>query len=173
MISRRIAIFSSTTTLVVALLASPLASSAGAATITKRVVKVEASMASQQKITHTVSPNGRRVYGFNLLLGRDERGSNPIDVEILGNVNYLKGNGPFFGFITFTAKDGSTLGVQMVGKARLLPNGTDTLVSAPVKVIGGTGRWLHAAGKGTFTGSRTAALGADIESKFVIRLKSR
>lgn len=74
MIKKRIAIFTSTTTLVVALLAAPLASSAGAATITKRLIKVEATIASQQKITHTVSPNGRRAYGFNLLVGRDERG---------------------------------------------------------------------------------------------------
>ena len=173
MIKKRIAIFSSTTTLVVALLAAPLASSAGAATITKRVIKVEASIASQQKITHTVSPNGRRVYGFNLLVGRDERGSNPIDVEMLANVNYLKGNGPFFGFITFTAKDGSTIGVQMNGKARALTNGTVTNFSAPLKVIGGTGKWLQAAGKGTFTGSRSAALGTEVKSKFVIRLKAR
>ncbi|MBJ7381380.1 MAG: hypothetical protein JHC66_02225 [Acidimicrobiia bacterium] len=173
MITKRIAIFTSTTTLVVALLAAPLASSAGAATITKRVIKVEASISSQQKITHTVSPNGRRVYGFNLLVGRDESGSNPIDVEMLGNVNYLKGNGAFFGFITFTAKDGSTLGVQMNGTAKLLPNGTDTRFSAPLKVIGGTGKWLKAAGKGTFTGSRTAALGTEVKSKFVIRLKAR
>jgi len=173
MIRKQISIFSSTTTLVVALLAAPLASSAGAATITKRVIKVEASISSQQKITHTVSPNGRRVYGFNLLVGRDESGSNPIDVEMLGNVNYLKGNGPFFGFITFTAEDGSSLGVQMNGKAKVLPNGTDTRVFAPFKVIGGTGKWLHAEGKGTFTGLRTAAVGADVKSKFVIRLKSR
>jgi len=173
MIKKRIAIFTSTTTLVVALLAAPLASSAGAATITKRLIKVEATIASQQKITHTVSPNGRRVYGLNLLVGRDERGSNPIDVEMLANVNYLKGNGPFFGFITFTAKDGSTIGVQMNGKARALPNGTDTAFSAPLKVIGGTGKWLYAEGKGTFTGLRTAALGADVKSKFVIRLKDQ
>ena len=173
MINKRISIFSSSTTLVVALLAAPLASSAGAATITKRVIKVEASIASQQKITHTVSPNGRRVYGFNLLVGRDERGSNPIDVEMLANVNYLKGNGPFFGFITFTAKDGSTIGVQMNGKARALTNGTVTNFSAPLKVIGGTGKWLQAAGKGTFTGSRSAALGTEVKSKFVIRLKAR
>ena len=173
MIKKRIAIFTSTTTLVVALLAAPLASSAGAATITKRVIKVEASISSQQNITHTVSPNGRRVYGFNLLVGRDERGSNPIDVEMLANVNYLKGNGPFFGFITFTAKDGSTIGVQMNGKARALTNGTVTNFSAPLKVIGGTGKWLQAAGKGTFTGSRSAALGTEVKSKFVIRLKAR
>lgn len=173
MIKKRISIFSSSTTLVVALLAAPLASSAGAATVTKRIIKVETSMASQQKITHTVSPNGRRVYGFNLLVGRDERGSNPIDVEMLGNVNYLKGNGPFFGFITFTAKDGSTLGVQMNGKAKVLPSGTDTRVIARFKVIGGTGKWLHAEGKGTFTGLRTVALGNDVKSKFVIRLKAR
>ncbi len=173
MIKRRIAIFSSTTTLVVALLAALLASSAGAATVTKRIIKVEATIASQQKITHTVSPNSRRVYGFNLLVGRDERGTNPIDVEMLGNVDYLKGNGEFFGFITFTAKDGSTLGVRMNGTAKLLPNGTDTRFSAPLKVIGGTGKWLQAAGKGTFTGSRSAALGTEVKAKFVIRLKAR
>ena len=38
---------------------------------------------------------------------------------------YTEGNGPFFGTITFTAADGSTLGVRMDGRARALPNGTD------------------------------------------------
>lgn len=172
MTKKHAAFISTATAASMAILISPLSSSAGAATVTKRVIKVETSIASQQKITHTVAPNGRRVYGFNLLVGRDESGKTPIDVEMLGNVNYLKGNGPFFGFITFTAEDGSTLGVQMDGKARVLPNGTDTIVKAQLSVIGGTGKWLKAAGKGTFTGSRTAALGTDVKSKFVIRLKT-
>ena len=103
--------------------------------------------------------------------GTDSSGASPVQVEMIGNVVYTLGNGPFFGTITFTAANGSTLGVRMDGRARALPNGTDASFRAGLTVIGGTGQWLRARGAGRFTGSRKAALGSTVQAKFVIRLR--
>ena len=132
---------------------------------------VKVQLTSTQKILHTVAPNGSRTYGFNLLEGTDDTGASPVQVQMIGNVTYTKGNGPFFGTITFTAADGSTLGVRMDGRAKALPNGTDASFRAGLTVIGGTGQWLRARGAGRFTGSRKAALGSTVQAKFVIRLR--
>ena len=154
-----------------AALAGPLASAAPAATVGPHRVTVQTELDSTQKILHTVSPNGIRTYGFNLLEGTDATGASPVQVQMIGNVTYTKGNGPFFGTITFTAADGSTLGVRMDGSARALPNGTDAKFQAKLTVLGGTGQWLRAKGRGTFGGSRQAALGTAVQARFVIRLK--
>jgi hypothetical protein len=151
--------------------AAPLSGTAGAATVTPKRVTVKAALTSTQKILHTVAPNDRVTYGFNLLEGTDDSGASPVQVQMIGNVTYTKGNGPFFGTITFTAADGSTLGVRMDGRARALPNGTDAKFSAKLVVLGGTGQWLRARGRGVFVGSRQAALGGTVQSRFVIRLK--
>lgn len=154
-----------------AALAGPLATAAPAATVGPHRVTVQTELDSTQKILHTVSPNGIRTYGFNLLEGTDATGASPVQVQMIGNVTYTKGNGPFFGTITFTAADGSTLGVRMDGSARALPNGTDAKFQAKLTVLGGTGQWLRAKGRGTFVGSRQAALGTAVQARFVIRLK--
>jgi len=152
-------------------LTGPLATAAPAATVGPHRVTVKAELNSSQKILHTVAPNDRVTYGFNLLEGTDDSGASPVQVQMIGNVTYTKGNGPFFGTITFTAADGSTLGVRMDGGARALPNGTDAKFAAKLTVLGGTGQWLHAKGRGTFVGSRQAALGSAVQARFVIRLK--
>jgi len=152
-------------------LLGPLATAAPAATITPRRVTVKAELTSTQKILHTAGPNDRVTYGFNLLEGTDTSGASPVQVQMIGNVTYTKGNGPFFGTITFTAADGSSLGVRMDGSARALPNGTDATFRAKLTVLGGTGEWLRAKGRGTFVGSRQAALGGTVRARFVIRLR--
>jgi hypothetical protein len=154
-----------------AALVGPLATTAPAATVSPKRVTVKVELESVQKILYTVSPNGSRTYGLNLLEGTDDSGASPMQVQMIGNVTYTKGDGPFFGTITFTAADGSTLGVRMNGAARALPNGTDAKVAAKLTVIGGTGQWLRAKGRGTFVGYRKAALGTAVQSRFVIRLK--
>ena len=159
-----------TAPLAVALVAGS-APAASAATVTPRTVRVAAALTSQQRILHNVAPKDRRTYGLNLLVGTDTSGASPVQVEMIGNVVYTLGNGPFFGTITFTAADGSTLGVRMDGRARALPNGTDASFRAGLTVIGGTGQWLRARGAGRFTGSRKAALGSTVQAKFVIRLQ--
>ncbi|MEY3362288.1 MAG: hypothetical protein RL531_2007 [Actinomycetota bacterium] len=151
----------------------PVAPAATAATVTPKRVTVAADLTSTQKILYTVAPNDRVTYGFNLLEGTDARGASPVQVQMLGNVTYTKGSGPLFGTITFTAADGSTLGVRMDGSARALPNGTDAKFTAKLAVLGGTGEWLRAKGRGTFVGSRQAALGGTVRARFTIRLTNR
>lgn len=160
-----------TAPLAAALIAGSGVPAASAATVTPRTVRVAAALTSQQRILHNVAPKDRRTYGLNLLVGTDASGASPVQVEMIGNVVYTEGNGPFFGTITFTAADGSTLGVRMDGRARALPNGTDASFRAGLTVIGGTGQWLRARGAGRFTGSRKAALGSTVQAKFVIRLR--
>ena len=70
----------------------------------------------------------------------------PVGVELLGNVNYVKGSGPIFGFVTFTFADGSTLGVQFQGAATATANGDEASFAATLGVIGGTGTYASATG---------------------------
>ena len=67
-------------------------------------------------------------------------------MELLGNVSYVKGSGPIFGFVTYTFADGSTLGVQFQGAATATANGDETSFAATLGVLGGTGRYATATG---------------------------
>lgn len=167
---RRTTVIATTTLALVVALGAPVPTAA-AATITPRTVRVAAALESQQRILHQVAPKNSRTYGLNVLVGTDSSGASPVQVEMIGNVVYTEGSGPFFGTITFTAADGSTLGMRMDGRARALPNGTDATFKANLTVIGGTGEWLRARGTGRFTGSRKAALGSTVQAKFVVRLQ--
>ena len=91
--------------------------------------------------------------------------------KLLGNVNYVKGSGPIFGFVTLTFADGSTLGMQFQGAATATVNGDETSFAATLGVIGGTGRYASATGTGIFTGSRKAALGTTVAATFDLTLR--
>ena len=106
-------------------------------------------------------------YGFNDLVGTSSDGTK---VEMLGNVNYVSGSGRFFGSITFTYANGDVLGFGMDGQAVKQANGS-TKVSAPLTVIGGTGRYLKVTGTGTFAGSRTGEVGAPVKSVFSLEIR--
>ncbi len=88
---------------------------------------------------------------------------------MLGNVAYTNGAGPFFGFVTFTWPDGSTIGVRMSGRAVPSAQGT-TSFSAPLNVLGGTGRYGAVKGTGLFTGSRSGVVGSPVESTFTLHI---
>lgn len=92
-----------------------------------------------------------------------------MQVELLGNVAYTNGSGPFFGFVTFTFADGSVLGTQVQGIATKQPDGTIRFAST-LGVLGGTGTYARTQGSGTFTGSRAAALGQPVEATFTLDL---
>jgi hypothetical protein len=125
-----------------------------------------APLASQAR---TLITAGSVVYGWNRLTGTAMLDGKPVSVEMLGNVNYKGGNGPFFGFITFTFDDRSTLAVSMQGQAVQSPSGASTVV-ATLAVFGGTGRYERATGTGTFVGARPAAVGATVDSTFDLKL---
>ncbi len=129
-------------------------------------LQVTADLDSQSRTLHTVGADGSMTYGWNQLVGTATVDGQPVGVELLGNVNYVKGSGPIFGFVTFTFADGSTLGVQFQGSATATANGDETSFAATLGVIGGTGRYASATGTGIFTGSRKAALGTTVAATF-------
>jgi quercetin dioxygenase-like cupin family protein len=129
---------------------------------------VNATLDSQARTLNTVGADGALVYGWNQLAGTDS--ANGVGVAMLASVDYTKGSGPFFGFVTFTFADGSTLGVQMQGTAVGATDGSGTKFASTLGVIGGTGRYVAATGTGTFTGSRTAALGTAVSATFDLTL---
>ncbi len=125
-----------------------------------------ADLESQSRNLHTMGADGSVTYGWNQLVGNATVDGQPVGVEMLGNVSYVKGSGPIFGFVTYTFADGSTLGVQMQGAATATSNGDETTFAATLGVLGGTGRYATAAGTGTFDGSRKAALGTTVAATF-------
>jgi len=90
---------------------------------------------------------------------------------MLGTVDYKSGDGEFFGFITVVAADGSQLGIRMDGQAKLNTSTNDTRFDAKLEVIGGTGKWANASGKGEFTGNRRGALGSPVEMSVGLEVK--
>jgi hypothetical protein len=105
---------------------------------------------------------GTRTAGWNHLTGASTLGGAPIDVEMLANVSYVNGSGPFFGFLHITRGDGSILTMQMNGQAVKNAATGDTTFSADLDVVGGTDTYNNATGHGRFTGSRSAALGGPV-----------
>lgn len=129
-------------------------------------LQLTADLDSQSRTLRTVGADGSVTYGWNQLVGSATVDGQPVGVEMLGNVSYVKGSGPIFGFVTYTFADGSTLGVQMQGAATASANGDETTFAATLGVLGGTGRYASATGSGMFSGSRKAALGTTVASTF-------
>jgi hypothetical protein len=120
------------------------------------------SLTSQDKKLHTVGPNDSRTYGWNQLVGTTALDGKRVEVELLGNVNYTNGSGPWFGFITLTSADG-TLGFKVHGDAKVDPSTKDTAFTGSMDVIGGTGAWATTTGSATLTGQRLDALGGQVD----------
>jgi hypothetical protein len=127
---------------------------------------VTADLESQSRTLHNVGADGSITHGWNELVGTATVDGQPVAVELLGNVSYVKGAGPIFGFVTFTFADGSTLGVQFQGAATVSSGGDETSFATTLGVLGGTGRYASATGTGTFTGTRKAALGTTVAATF-------
>jgi quercetin dioxygenase-like cupin family protein len=144
---------------------APLATPVGQGT-TGTTLKVTVGLESQSRTLHNVGADGSITYGWNQLVGTATVDGQPVGVELLGNVSYVKGAGPIFGFVTLTFADGSTLGVQFQGAATVSSGGDETTFAATLGVLGGTGRYASAAGSGIFTGSRKAALGTTVNATF-------
>ncbi len=129
-------------------------------------LQLSADLESQSRNLHTVGADGSVTYGWNQLVGTASVDGEPVGVEMLGNVDYVQGSGPLFGFVTFSFADGSTLGAQFEGTATGTANGDETSFATTLGVIGGTGRYVSATGAGTFTGTRKAALGTAVAATF-------
>jgi hypothetical protein len=149
---------------------APLATPIGTGA-TGTALHLTTNLASQTRTLLNAGPQGSITYGWNRLTGTATLDGKPVAVEMLGNVNYKAGNGPFFGFITFTFDDKSTLAVSMQGQAVQSPDGAST-VAATLGIFGGTGRNEKATGTGTFIGSRPAAVGATVGSTFDLKVST-
>ncbi|MEI8051434.1 MAG: cupin domain-containing protein [Actinomycetes bacterium] len=129
---------------------------------------IAAALSSSRTTLHSVGTNVR--YGWNDLEGDGTFDSQPVHVEMLGNVAYTAGTGQFFGFVTFTFHDGSTLGFQMQGQATTVSE-TLVTVAASLGVLGGTGDYAGAtSGSGIFTGSRNGPVGSPVDATFTYTL---
>ena len=145
---------------------APLATPVGSGT-TGTHLTVTADLTSQGTTRTTVGAGGSVTYGWNRLTGTAAGALAPTQVELLGNVAYDNGQGPFFGFVTFTFGDGSVLGTQIQGLATKDVNGV-TQFASTLGVLDGTGPYVGATGTGTFTGTRDAALGQPVHATFTI-----
>lgn len=124
---------------------------------------VTVQLTSQERFLHKVGVDEEKIYGWNLLRGTTQVGTEVVQVEMLGEVDYVNGSGSFAGFITFTFPDSSTLATRMTkGRAVAATDTTEAGFSSTLEVIDGTGRYLGAKGTGTFAGTRKDALGGDV-----------
>lgn len=133
-------------------------------------IALSAELTSSSSLLGTVNTGDSTVYGWNLLEGTATNDGDPVEVQMLGNVDYVDGNGDFFGFITFTLADGSTIGVRMVGEATAASDTSNATFVSSLSVVGGTGTYLDVSGTGTFTGERQDALGGVVSSRFTLDL---
>jgi hypothetical protein len=151
---------------------APLATTIGSGA-TGDTMRLETTLASQARTLYQVGPGNESTYGWNRLTGTSTLDGQPVSIEMLATVDYTKGNGPFSGVVTFTFADGSTIGVSMVGSTEAQPNGTDATFTSTLGVIGGTGQYVSTTGYGTFTGTRSAALGTDVGAVFTLQLRPK
>jgi hypothetical protein len=131
-------------------------------------IDVTVTLSSKQTVLNQVGRGGVVTYGWNELSGSANTPSGPKTVDILGNVNYTNGSGPFFGFLSLGFASQSTVGFLMQGRATKQADGT-TKLKAALSVIDGSAAFTGAHGGGSFTGSRSAALGSPI----VITIKAK
>jgi hypothetical protein len=142
--------------------------------ILARTVHVEAELSSQGTALTEVNPS--ITYGTNVLTGTSGGSAateTGVNVTMQGNVRYNYGSGPLFGFVTFTFPDGSTLATQMTGAAHKDLFDQTTNFQASLDVIGGTGTFEAANGKGTFIGSRDGKIGSPVKATFTVALRGQ
>ena len=151
---------------IVAVMAGP--APAKSSKVTK--ISFTVSLTSQQRILEMVGRGGQITYGFNQLDGTASTAGGDVGVQILGNVEYTKGSGPFFGFLTLKFASLSTLGLRIEGTATLRKDGT-TALKAKLRIVGGNAAFTGASGSGSFTGERKAELGSPIEIKIMVNVR--
>lgn len=131
---------------------------------------VTAELTSESNELHTVGPDGRRVFGWNLLTGPATFRSEPVEVRLQGSVEYLDGNGPFGGFLRIVAEDGSQIALQLNGQAS--KSNTTTTFDGRMDFIGASGRYANLIAGGTFTGTRDAEVGAPVKAQVDLTVDS-
>jgi hypothetical protein len=92
---------------------------------------------------------------------------------LTATTDYIKGNGTYSNYTTFTHKDGSALTFKVVNGPAKLEGTTTTFPEAPLTITRGTGRFEGAKGDGTQTGARLTPLaqGAELFVDVVLNVK--
>ncbi len=119
---------------------------------------------------------GDITYGWNDLDGPTRWGQRSADVRFLGSVDYVRGTGPFGGFVTVTRADGVQLAFSVTGWATSPPNQSGTAnarFQGTLTVIGGSGPYRGATGTGTMNGFRKSALGSPVQLSFSVTVQQR
>lgn len=113
------------------------------------------------------------IAGWNRLQGTTTLDGQSCDLDMQATVTYRNGSGPFFGLVTLTRPDNSSLVMRMDGEAFKNASSGDTSFTSQLLVLGGTGTYANATGRGTFTGSRSGVLGSPVQLKFEISLDGK
>jgi Cupin domain len=150
---------------------APLSTPIGEGDPSAKPMHIESTLSSQSRTLRQVGADGLKTYGWNQLTGKSSLAGEPVEVELLGSVDYDNGNGPFSAFITFTYADGSTIATSAQGITTVDTATGTTTFAASLGVIGGTGTYAETTGSGTFKGSRTTALGGDVKATFDLGLR--
>jgi hypothetical protein len=116
----------------------------------------------------TTGESGQLRYGNGRLSGQTSINGEVATAELLAQVGYDNGSGPFSGYWTFTFTDESTLVLSYDGHAT--KQGADTAIDGDLRVFGGSGRFSAVTGSGTLRGERRADLGGDVNYQFTLDL---
>lgn len=143
------------------------ASAAGATDVT-----ITTTLTSEATQLATVGPGTPKVYGWNLLKGTGMLQGAPVSVTLQGSVSYTGGAGPFEGFVTIAATDGSTLALRLDGNAAPASDGSATALDGRLDYIGGTGSYENLVAGGMFHASRKSAVGAPVETSLELTVEA-
>ena len=94
---------------------APLATPVGEGAAGTTSLRLQTVLVSQSRTLLQAGANNAVTYGTNQLTGTATLDGQPVAISMLANVDYVSGSGSFFGFVTFTFSDGSTIGTRMQG----------------------------------------------------------
>lgn len=129
---------------------------------------VQAHGVETDQTFRTTGPAAELRYGNGRLTGSTTIDGRAATAELLAQVGYRNGSGPFAGFWTFTFSDSENLVLSYSGETTA--SGSGTTIIGDLRVFGGTGAYADVTGGGTLRGERTAALGGDVAYQFTLQL---
>lgn len=126
---------------------------------------------------HFTALPGGTTYGIGRLTGSGSDvqsaagafASTVDDIELLGVVDYIGGEGPFTGFITLVATDGSRIGMRYAGVAVVRDDGS-TVIRGEVTVIATSGSASGLGGRGSVRAVRSGKVGSPLEIRIALAL---